>query len=158
MVNTKAIEALSGQEAHDGQSHLDGRLAGDVNEGGRQIAPDDAAGLHAVGQIMQQAAETAAAGQPVKAEVGEGGEAAAGREMRQHVVQNGLLQAARKGRPGQAADDGVEFFSGRQNLAEIKLLRPGALEVHLGETRGELLDEGLVQLNAEVVGPVRHGV
>jgi hypothetical protein len=30
--------------------------------------------------------------------------------------------------------------------------------VHLGETRGELLDEGLVQLNAEVVGPVRHGV
>jgi hypothetical protein len=107
---------------------------------------------------VEELAEAATAGKVVEAPVGEGGEASAGAEAGEDVIENGDLEAVREGGPGKARDDDVEGGVVWPEGGEVELLGGGGFEVVAGMAGAEGLDEIVVEFEAEVLGVVRHGI
>jgi len=107
---------------------------------------------------VEEVAEAAAAGEMVEAPVGEGGETSAGAEAGEDVVEDVSLQAIGEGGPGQAGDDDIEGGVVRPEGGEVELLSGGVFEVVAGVAGAEVLDEMVVEFEAEVLGVVGEGV
>jgi hypothetical protein len=68
------------------------------------------------------------------------------------------LQAIGEGGPGQAGDDDIEGGVVRPEGGEVELLGGGVFEVVAGVAGAEVLDEMVVEFEAEVLGVVGEGV
>ena len=131
----------------DGRPFGSGIAAAGVDEGGREVFPDDGRVFHLREVVEQAAAEAHGGGEPAGMGVGEGGEYPTGGKGGQDGVEQAGLGGGEHVAPGQAADDAIGLGPVMSTEVFRELAGAVGVKLELGKSCSQLAHVGGVNLH-----------